>query len=439
MEDQGSTKVIPTNNVQSTIHPDYPTPTKLGYVERSVEDIVSCTIFPENTDLHELTNLEFIIHPATGHYVDLNSLQIELKIQLLDANGGRAQVNPNTAYFVDNILQTIFPVRKVFINNVAVESTYHGSHLSYLKQLIDTPNEITKNRGFCQGAFPIEKETLIREMTDPHMGRMRDRINFSKQETIHLKGPLNLDVSSLNKWLLDGCTTRVVLQPAKSAYVIKSVQPVATNYKYQITMARLYVDRIKPVTGAFLTTSKQLLTTNSEYIFRKNVVHTEQFAQGQSSIIINRPFLNKIPKILKKFMVCGVAENGSYGLNPFFYDAMNIINLKVMIDGVALLDSTLNCEQGLINAYVDSLKAHDAETHFIPQQVFDKGGMVLVVKTNPSSLDDIYVEKRGNLSIQIKVNHAIPLPRPQIVYIVGETTGIFEINADREVITNYSY
>ena len=63
--------------------------------------------------------------------MDLNSLQIELKIQLLDANGARALVNPNSAYFVDNILypklKTGFLAAQIFSELLFVKTDSRGS------------------------------------------------------------------------------------------------------------------------------------------------------------------------------------------------------------------------------------------------------------------------------------------------------------------------
>ena len=440
MDEESATKVVASSNVQTIIHPDYPTLNKVNFIDRSVDNILNCVIYPENTDLNDLTNLQFNIHGAQGHYVDLSSLQLELKIEMLDGHGVRTDIQAATqAYFINNLLQTLIPIRKVFINNVPIETNYHASHLSYMKQLIGTCNETVVNRGYAQGAFEIKTDTLKEAMNNAHMARMAERISFSKQGIIHLKGPLDLEITSIDKWLVDGCDTRIILEFAKNEYVINAITPPPTNYQYRITYARLYVNRVKPASGPFLATTKSLLTNNMEYIFKRNVVHTELWAEGRTTIDINRPFQNKIPEVFKKIVVDQIGDQGNYGYNPLYYKSCDLINYKIMINGVVLLDSQVNVESGMINAYIDSLNADGNESHFIPQTVYTKGGMILVVKTNPSSSEEMNVERRGNLSMQLKIDPNEPLQRSCMIYVTGETDAVFEINADRDITSHFSY
>ena len=53
----------------------------------------------------------------------MSSIEIELKLTLLDADGVRDGIVQGTlVYFVNDLLQSFFPIRKVYINNTAVES-----------------------------------------------------------------------------------------------------------------------------------------------------------------------------------------------------------------------------------------------------------------------------------------------------------------------------
>ena len=89
-----------------------------------------------------------MIHQTSEHYIDLSSIEIELKLTLLDGDGAHAAIDAGTqVYFENDLLQSFFPVRKVYINNTAVESCYHGSHISRLKHLLNTPNNVSENRG----------------------------------------------------------------------------------------------------------------------------------------------------------------------------------------------------------------------------------------------------------------------------------------------------
>ena len=187
MEDQSASRLIPTALVESTIHEEFPVIDKKSYIDRSIDKIVPAVIFPESTDLEGVTSLEFVIHQSSEHYIDLSSIEIELKLTLLDGDGLRDGIQADTkVYFINDLLQAFFPIRKIYINNTALESCYHGSHVSRLKHLLNTPNDICENRGKILGAFPI-KSNLMKNVIDVALlANHATRISFSKQNTIHM-------------------------------------------------------------------------------------------------------------------------------------------------------------------------------------------------------------------------------------------------------------
>ena len=76
-----------------------------------------------------------------------------------------------------------------------------------------------------------------------------------------MTGPLNLDISSASKWLLDRCDIRIVLEPSRANVCINAIND-AVAFKYGIKMARLHVNKIKPTPGGFINTTKALLSNN---------------------------------------------------------------------------------------------------------------------------------------------------------------------------------
>ena len=437
MEDQSASRLVPTALVESTIHEEFPVIDKKSYIDRSIDKIVPAVIFPESTDLEGVTSLEFVIHQSSEHYIDLSSIEIELKLTLLDGDGIRDGIQADTkVYFINDLLQAFFPTRKIYINNTALESCYHGSHVSRLKHLLNTPNDICENRGKILGAFPIKASLMKNKIDGGLMANHATRIAFSKQDTIHMTGPLNLDISSASKWLLDRCDVRLILEPSRSKFCINAVDG-AVAFKYAIKMARLHVNKIKPSPGGFINTTKSLLSNNMEYIMKRNVVKTEILAAGQSSLVFVRPFQNRIPAKLYLFMTKQEADNGSYSLDPFYYEHNNLINYKVLIDGIPLIDSDCSASDGMIKVYHDSLKAHGAEFHFIPEEIYTKGGFVICISTNHSDVDELSFEQKGNMSIHLKFQNV--MASTQIVYLIGVVHSSFEITSDREVLSNFSY
>ena len=110
-----------------------------------------------------------------------------------------------------------------------------------------------------------------------------------------MRGYLGLYICSLNKWLLDLSTIKISLECGSNPFIINS----DTNniaFKKQINSIELYVDKIRPSSGGFLSVTKSVLRDPMEYIFTRHLVHSEIMAAGQSSIILNRPYQSRIPK-----------------------------------------------------------------------------------------------------------------------------------------------
>ena len=192
-------------------------------------------------------------------------------------------------YFTNNLLSSLFPVVKVFINNTNVESQYYAHHIANLNHIREISNALASNRGRASGVFALEKGGVGGVITDDIQAANAARKVFSKKEQVYVKGYLNIDIASSNKWLVDGTTLRIVLDQSKANQIINS-DSNDTSWKYEIRAVRLLANCIKPARAAFINTSKYLQTHSMEYIFKQNIVHSQILPANQTSLTITRPF-----------------------------------------------------------------------------------------------------------------------------------------------------
>ncbi len=136
-------------------------------------------------------------------------------------------------------------------------------------------------------------------------------------------------------------------------------------------------------------------------------------------------------------MVKQTGDTGAYNEDPFYYQTNGLINYRIMIDGKLLIDQDVLPENDAVSAYVNSLTAHNNSENFIPFNMYTKGSFLLVVKTNHSQESEVSFTRKGNLSIHLKFNANIA--ENQIVYVIGKCHSTFEVTADRNIVTNYSY
>ena len=434
MEDISADKVLPTSYITPTVHTKFPTE-KLSLVDHSIEKIEPCIIYPESTDLNDKGAIDFIIHPAALHYIDLGSLQLEVDLSLHlpnnDVPNDEAQV-----YFTNNLLSSLFPIRKCWFNNMCTETMYSGNHIGRIKQLLNTNNTISDNRGETRGLFAIDAAKMASPITADIGDLNVARKTFSKKTNIHLKGYIDLDISTVNMWMVDLVTFRLSLEAANDKLIINS-DAANVAYKTKINSIKLHVNRIKPTTGGFINTSKLLVKKPLEYLFTRHVIHNELLAAGQNSIIINRPFNSRIPSKIIIFMVKAAADQGSYTEDPHFYQHNGLENYRLMLDGKLLISQDVDVNNGATAAYVNSLETQNNSENFIPYNCYTKGCFLLAIKTNHSQSNELSFEQKGNLSIHLKFSSA--MTANQKIYVMGICHSTFEISADRNCVTNYAY
>ena len=435
MAEENSAKIIPSSNIEPTIHPYFPTD-KISYIDHSIDNITPCIIYPESSDINGGGPVEFIIHECAEHYLDLTSLRLEVKLRLLDGDGAVDEVAGNEVCFVNNLLCSLFPIVKVFINNSVVECQYYAHHISRLNHLMDIPNQLATNRGRAVGIFPIESTKIARVQAQGVFDNNATRTAYTKQNIIHLKGYLNTDISSSNKWLVDGTSLRVILEPARANCLINALNNDIA-WRVDITSIKLHADRIRPSKGGFLNTTRWLQNRSMEYIHKRHIVHSEVLSAGQSSLTISRPFQNRIPYKFHLFMVDQTAEQGAFTQDRYYYNHNNLSNYRVMINGQLLTEADISHAQGYHSTYFDSLTAHGAEDYFIPNDMYTRGGFVLTVRTNTSQPNELFYESKGNMDIHLRF--ANDIAATQIVFIIGVIHTSYEITPDRNCLTNFAY
>ena len=434
-QDSLSSKILASNNIEPTIHPSFPT-NKTVFLDHSIEETIPCKIYPETNDNN--CPLEFVVHEVAEQYIDLNSLKLEVKLRLLNANGGRAGIDNDTeVYFANNLLSSLFPICKVFINNTNVESQYYGHHIANLNHIMEVPLSLSNNRGLPSGMFPTsdEKQVAATIIADTCQANVQRKV-FTKQEVILLKGFINCDIASCNKFMIDGVNLRLIMEPAKPAQIINAKDNVEA-FTYEILSVRLLVDRIRPTRSGFLNVSKYMQNHSMEYIFKQNIVHSEIIAQGQNSLTVHRPFNSKIPSLLHIFFVEQLSEQGVYNKDRLWYGTQELSSYRITINGRVLVENEMDPHSIYMSPYVDSLIANGCPETFIPAGLYNHGFFVLSVKTNSSQAEELMYETSGNLSLHM--NFRANLPSTVICFIVGVCHSSLEISPDRQCLTNFGY
>ena len=438
--DTGVERVLPSENVKTIINPNLPSLKQLMEVDASIDHRKKIYVYPEPSDISNLGPIDFMIHETPGYYLDLSSIIVDVKLRLLNAEGARGDVANWKSYFINNLSQTLWSTIKVSLNNTNVESNYYNQQLSNLHHLLTTPNILVKERGRVQGAFEIESNT-VSDTVDGDLiatASIVERINFAKQDVIHLTAPLQLDLSSATKYLFDGINMKITLEPSSPLFLIKRTDTggvTKVDHKFSIDSIRLLITKMKPADGVLISEAKSLINKPFEYVIRRNLVKDTVFPAGQSELTISRPFQSVVPNKLYIFMVKQTGARGSYTRHPFFYGSNGLQSYSVKLDGLEIAGHETS--NGFVQTYVESMRAH-GEDYFIPYSLYEKSCFVICTDTNQGSeLNTLAVERRGNL--QLSLHLSAPLAESLLVYVVGVVDSTFEIDTNKSVTTLYQY
>ena len=437
MEDTRAEKLIPTDKFVSVAHPNMPQIERKMVVDTSIDHKQVFEIFPEPGDLTRKNQIEFVVHESAGYFVDMSSFQIDVKLKMTDEDGGgRAEF---TGYFLNNLTQTLWSSIKVSLNNVNVESSFHNQVVARLNHLLTTPDQLTQDRGQVQGAFTLKSDSDALVISNAHVTKdqTKGRITYSKQNTIHIRGPLQLDIGSAESFLLDGVKIKVTIDPTNPKYLINKVATDAKNYNYEFESVKLIVTKIKPTDSVLLATQKMVLNKPFEYVLRRNIVHTEIIPEGYTEFTVNRPFQELIPHNLYVFFVDQEADAGRYELCPYYWGSYKLAYYSLKINGVQLSGGETD-RKLYINEYIQSMVCNNNSEYFIPYKDYVNGKFVLCFDTNnQSDQNSLNIDSKGNMSLFVKFDEE--LPKALKIYIVGSVDSSLEIDHDRTITTNYQY
>ena len=436
--------VVPTEAFESVIHPSMPINSRKMIIDPSIEAKQVFDIFPEPGDMKAGNPLDFIIHETPGYFLDTSSISVDVKLKLNDIRqpaGERVARGALNTYFINNLVSSLWKTVKVSLNNTNIESNFHHPQLARLNHLLTTPDEISKRRGVPQGVFPIETDSGALGVTVAHLDRVAsERVTFATGNTVHVRGPLNLDVSGLETFMLDGVNMKVTLEPISSRYLLNQQAPDddAAVPDYELVAVKLMVTKVKPATQVLLATKRALVEGPVEYLMRRKIVDTPIIPQGVSETTCTRPFQALIPAQIYVWFVDLEASNGAYHLDPFYWSTLNMTDYTVRINGVQVAGAS-SCGESLVEPYLDSLDANGNHEHFVPYSRFDgRGCCVLCINTNNGSDQNaLNLERRGNLVLHFKFGAA--LDRPIKMYVAGAVDSTFEVDAEKTVVTNFQY
>ena len=390
----GST--VPTSNYTAAVSPLFPRLNKSFLLESGISRRYSEDIVPLNTTLSQNVKnnfLEFLIPASDGVFADLSKLTLEVKLRMENDDGTQDNLSPNSL-FVDGLFHKMFTSVSVSLNGTLVQSTELFGVENHLKVVCEMDQRKFVNLGdlMMYHTNLRSKHPLYYEDSDFDNLITKYMITKSHSEVVHMRGLLMLNLASLDSYLLDGVNIQIRLGLAPPSQVILGDDDTATNHRYNISMCKLWVERVVPTHSALLSLNRAMLSDNTpvEYIYDHTLTKTVVFPAGQATITIDNPFNNVVPYRIYCVMLDQRALSGDFTYNPTHYLHNKLTRFSVNINGETITDFSSKFPGEASNVYYNTLNALGLNNcyHNLKLKHFVDGRSVFVCDTTPGQTED---------------------------------------------------
>ena len=245
--------------------------------------------------------------------------------------------------------------------------------------------------------------------------------------------PLTLDIATIDQYLLDDIDVRIRLELASDPWVILSADN-SENMKLRIDGAKLLYTKLFPYPNALHALNSSLSNGGIvQYTFNKTLVKSYIIGSNQRSTSFDLPWGSVIPERLTLIMSKMDAFSGGYNLNPLHLTTGDLGNITMSINGHTVYNVSSKFPDQYSELYyhtLDSIGLH--RDHLITYEQFSHGMCICVFDLKAENLaDTLPIESYGNLRINLTLSK--PTTENRLILIMGDTTGIININSDRRV------
>jgi len=433
---------VPTGNYVNSITENFPSVKRKYKVDASisnryVRDYLSTNVNANNGSVSD-KYLEFILDSSEEEFFDLNSFYIELKLKITKADGSNLDANSNVT-IVDGIGNRILSRSSLYLNSTPIENnSYYGltnAFKSYLNMSKDHLKSVGRNMYFKSLKTKIFDKIDADTFQGEKCTREEKEIIEDVKKEIHFICPLSLDIASSGFYLLNGVSIRLRYDLAHPSVIINSHDQ--EQYTYNLTHARLHAQKIVPAGGALLSLQKHLTLNNTsiEYLYEKPVVKNFIFPSGHSNLTLDNIFNGSIVNQMYVFFISQSAVNGDYARNAAYFSHCNLSNVILDINGNTVTKLVGEFPRHIAHLFHHTISNVPSSKNLLTLNNYRSGRTILAWDLCASEASDvIQFDKTGNIRLSLQCK--IPLTENMVVFVIGTTSGLFEIDANRRVITN---
>ena len=326
--------------------------------------VVDDVLPPHEQEIYPTTSLdenciEFEFQTDRNYYVDLRQTYLALKLKLVRGRGyetcntievkkdhkekAKAEEEETSeeepvplVALVNNILHSVFSNVEVYINNQQIyNSNGMYAHKSYIsnnfKGAISEYKGVLHCEGYDYEDFP--DEFMEAPWSEPFFTRRMKML--SRPDGFMLYGKLGVDFFSTSELLYPNMKIRLRLIRARPSFFMISDNP---NVSLGIVDCSLYTRRIALKDDYHKKRTDMLAYTYVEFNYLETLANTFIIPARQNEFIQENIFNNAPVRRIAIAMNTNCAFTGSYTENPFWYQQLDLRQIRILRRGQPIVD-----------------------------------------------------------------------------------------------------
>lgn len=265
----------------------------------------------------------------------------------------------------------------------------------------------------------------------------------ANSKVFEMKGPLHLDMSNVDRLLLNNCNIRLKLTRNRDAFTLMSTRGTE---KIKLLDAKLYIRKATISPSVLLAHARALEKAPAKYPVNRVDIKIVTLAQGVRDKAIDNLFPTHLPMRFVVGFVDNRAFNGDCRRNPWNFQHFNVSSIQAQTDGGPIPSQPLTPDYAN-DLYMDcydtlftgtGIHWKDEGNH-INWREYARGTALYAFDLSPdlsASSSHWNLQRQG--SLRIDVRFAAPLAAPVNAIIYAEFQNLIEIDKDRNIITDFS-
>lgn len=394
--------------------------------------------------------IEFVIPGNGEEYTDLAhtmlSVRVGLKLNIEEDKLSTAEKESiKSSGPVNLFMHSLFSQVDVTINGKAVsQPTNAYPYRAFIETLLNY-GPAAKNSHLSTVLWSDDTAGKMDDLVNGNEGLVARRKLLNWKKKVDMIGHLHVDIFNQEKLLLNGCELRVRLVRSRDNFCLMDT----TNHlQADIEEANLLVRRVKISPNVLLAHAKALSKTTAKYPLTRVEVKSVTLHSDIHCETLDNVLMGQLPNRVIIGFCKNKAFNGDRSLNPFNFEHFDINFLCLYVDGVQVPSRALKPDFTKTKMYVDAYHTLFTGTgvHFlnegnkISRASYPDGYCLFAFDLTPDLSANASTHwnliKHG--SVRLEVRFAEPLAHTVNCVIYSEYYNLMEIDAARQIITDYA-